>query len=40
MNAITEKTAGVHANITYLTIGDAVAQVGLMLASNADLDVL
>ncbi len=40
MNAITEKTAGVHANINYLTIGDAITQVGLMLASGADFDVM
>ena len=39
MNAITEKTAGVHADINYMTIGDAMSQVGLMLASGADFDV-
>ena len=39
-NAITEKNCGVHADITFYSFGDYLAQIGLMMASGEPVDVI
>ena len=40
MNAITEKTIGVHADVKLLNMGDFTTQVGLALAGGEQLDIM
>ena len=40
LNELTEKKAGVHADVTMITIGEYISQLGLQLASGDQLDVI
>lgn len=39
-NAITEKNCGVHADITFYSFGDYMAQIGLLMAAGEPVDVV